>query len=271
MEAIGQVSRGDRIRRSVNGEARGGLTDSGRTDSLGGGIVGKVLRIRAGDGQWTGRPVAPSVMRPSRPGWTIPASCPFRGEGGCPLAEGAAPVVEDDPLAETISYHQGETYVEHDGFPDEDDLVDRRLGQYLLGPVIGHGTMGRVYRAEHAGLGRTCALKVMNPGLVARQPQIVDRFWAEGEGVGDLRLAGDEAPDSCRRWRRSARGRRARPGRPGPSAPWPITGLARYWRPTVDQVLVEMPAARAGDRPGRDGPGLPGPGTPASGGPAPSR
>jgi serine/threonine-protein kinase len=73
-----------------------------------------------------------------------------------------------------------------DGFPSIDDLIDRTLGQYRIGPVIGRGNMGRVYRGEHAGLGRTCAIKVMNPGLVDRQPQILERFWAEARALAGL-------------------------------------------------------------------------------------
>jgi serine/threonine-protein kinase len=119
-------------------------------------------------------------------GSDVPAACPFHGEEGCPLGSPMAAPVEDDPLAETVAYDANDPQVEPDGFPLEDDLVDHRLGQYLLGPVIGHGSMGRVYRAEHAGLGRMCAIKVMNPGLVARQPQIVDRFWAEARAVAHL-------------------------------------------------------------------------------------
>ncbi len=46
--------------------------------------------------------------------------------------------------------------------------------------------MGRVYRAEHLGLCRPCAIKVMNPGLVARQPQVRERFWAEARAVANL-------------------------------------------------------------------------------------
>jgi serine/threonine-protein kinase len=46
--------------------------------------------------------------------------------------------------------------------------------------------MGRVYEAEHASLARPCALKVMNPGLVAREPQVVYRFWAEARAIAGL-------------------------------------------------------------------------------------
>jgi len=46
--------------------------------------------------------------------------------------------------------------------------------------------MGRVYRAEHLELARPCAIKVISPGLVAKQPQIRERFWAEARAVANL-------------------------------------------------------------------------------------
>src|SRR5262249_39446949 len=75
---------------------------------------------------------------------------------------------------------------DEDGFPEVDDLENQTLGQYRLGTVIGRGSMGRVYRAEHLGLCRPCAIKVMNPGLVARQPQVHEEFWAEARVVANL-------------------------------------------------------------------------------------
>ncbi len=46
--------------------------------------------------------------------------------------------------------------------------------------------MGRVYQAEHEFLCRPCAIKVLNPGLVARQPQIREQFWSEARVVANL-------------------------------------------------------------------------------------
>jgi eukaryotic-like serine/threonine-protein kinase len=99
-------------------------------------------------------------------------------------------------LAETVAYQEGASpsgraaprslLGEGDGFPEVDDLLDQTLGQYRLETVIGRGTMGRVYRAEHLGLYRPCAIKVMNPGLVARQPQVREHFWAEARAVANL-------------------------------------------------------------------------------------
>jgi eukaryotic-like serine/threonine-protein kinase len=40
-----------------------------------------------------------------------------------------------------------------------------RFGTYIIGPCIGHGGMARVYRAEHQGLQRQVALKVLTDGV----------------------------------------------------------------------------------------------------------
>jgi serine/threonine-protein kinase len=126
----------------------------------------------------------PLCAEPVRDG-TIPPRCPFSGEIGCPLCEETEPAAAADPLAETIAY-QSQPAPESDGFPKIDDLTGRPLGQYVLGTVIGRGCMGRVYWAEHTGLRRTSALKIMNPALVNREPQIVERFWAEARAIAGL-------------------------------------------------------------------------------------
>lgn len=130
----------------------------------------------------------PPVIEPSGP-----ASTPQRG-GGAQTAEKESPRKADD-LSETIAYHPhnvvpesgSETSLfEDDGFPEVDDLAESTLAHYQLGEAVGRGSMGRVYRAEHLGLGRPCAIKVMNPGLVAKEPQIRERFWAEARAVANL-------------------------------------------------------------------------------------
>jgi len=40
-----------------------------------------------------------------------------------------------------------------------------RFGAYVIGPCIGHGGMARIYRAEHEGLRRQVALKVLTEGV----------------------------------------------------------------------------------------------------------
>jgi eukaryotic-like serine/threonine-protein kinase len=117
----------------------------------------------------------------------LPTECPYEGDATCPLFLRANTLPGSSTLEETIAYPGTWASEESDdGFPETDDLVDSLLGQYRLGPVIGRGSMGRVYRGEHSGLQRTCAIKVMNPSLVLRHPQIIDRFWAEARALANL-------------------------------------------------------------------------------------
>ncbi|WP_435018929.1 serine/threonine protein kinase [Tundrisphaera sp. TA3] len=99
------------------------------------------------------------------------------------LASGGVTVDAESTI--TLRGDEEEREPDH-GFPQVDDLTDRTLGQYRMGPVIGHGSMGRVYQAEHLTLCRPCAIKVLNPGLLSRQPQVREQFWAEARFVANL-------------------------------------------------------------------------------------
>jgi eukaryotic-like serine/threonine-protein kinase len=104
-----------------------------------------------------------------------------------PLVDNFGQTVEYEGDA-TVTYRaDGElpTDLDH-GFPAVDDLTGGLLGQYKMGPVIGFGSMARVYQAEHQYLCRPCAIKVLNPGLVIRQPQVREQFWAEARVVANL-------------------------------------------------------------------------------------
>jgi serine/threonine protein kinase/TPR repeat protein len=61
----------------------------------------------------------------------------------------------------------------------------QRLGRYELLGLIGQGGMGTVYKAQDTRLGRTVALKVMNPGLGAVSDAAA-RFEREGRSLAAL-------------------------------------------------------------------------------------
>nr|WP_303652498.1 serine/threonine-protein kinase [Paludisphaera mucosa] len=67
-----------------------------------------------------------------------------------------------------------------------DDLIGRKLSQYRILEDLGRGSMARVFKAWHLGLERTCALKIIDPTLVARRPILRDQFWAEARAAANL-------------------------------------------------------------------------------------
>ncbi|HWE39092.1 MAG TPA: serine/threonine-protein kinase [Isosphaeraceae bacterium] len=115
-----------------------------------------------------------------------PTPCPFPGGEACPLVVEMAGRCAGGPLNETVPGSTIQSLAALDGFPAEDDLAHRRLGNYRLGEILGQGEMGRVYFGRHEGLGRPCAIKVMNPGLVHRQPKLLERFRDEARAVAGL-------------------------------------------------------------------------------------
>lgn len=57
--------------------------------------------------------------------------------------------------------------------------------RYKILKVLGEGGMGRVYLAEHARMGRRCAVKVMNP-MLASSPDAVARFNREAANASQI-------------------------------------------------------------------------------------
>ena len=58
-------------------------------------------------------------------------------------------------------------------------------GRYRIGTKLGEGGMGAVFRAEQLSLKRTCAVKLLRPGL-AGNAQMLRRFNAEAEAIAKL-------------------------------------------------------------------------------------
>ncbi len=67
-----------------------------------------------------------------------------------------------------------------------DDLVGQVIAErYHVLRMLGEGGMGRVYLAEHVRMGRTCAVKVMNPKLLY-DPDSVSRFSREAANASRI-------------------------------------------------------------------------------------
>ena len=68
----------------------------------------------------------------------------------------------------------------------QQDLIGRTVSdRYLIRNVLGEGGMGTVYEAEHMGLGRQVAIKVLNPSQ-AKKRVAVKRFQQEARAAGAI-------------------------------------------------------------------------------------
>lgn len=67
-----------------------------------------------------------------------------------------------------------------------ESLIGRKIAQYRIIEDLGRGSMARVFKAWHLGLERTCALKIIDPHLVARRPMLRDQFWTEARSAANL-------------------------------------------------------------------------------------
>lgn len=71
-------------------------------------------------------------------------------------------------------------------FKNEDPMVGKVLpGGYQILDLLGVGGMGRVYRAEQRTLGRTVAVKVIHPHLLADEKSLA-RFFTEARATSQL-------------------------------------------------------------------------------------
>jgi len=69
---------------------------------------------------------------------------------------------------------------------DADPLIGEHLGRYEIERALGEGGMGKVYAAVNPEIGARVAIKVLHANS-ARDPSIVDRFFAEARAVNLIR------------------------------------------------------------------------------------
>jgi serine/threonine protein kinase len=67
------------------------------------------------------------------------------------------------------------------------DMVGQTLDKYRLIKHIGRGGMADIYLSKQPGLDRDVAIKILNPYIVAEDPNFVNRFRREGRAVAALR------------------------------------------------------------------------------------
>jgi serine/threonine-protein kinase len=106
----------------------------------------------------------------------------------CPLCGETLSPLQDAPTADFSDLAARGTYV--GSYPEQSSEVDRLIGKrvskYSIEAFLGKGGMARVYRATHLMLERPCAIKVLNPLLVQRNPDYVKMFFAEARAAASL-------------------------------------------------------------------------------------
>lgn len=69
--------------------------------------------------------------------------------------------------------------------PQADLLIGQTIGNYLVTQKLGEGGMGAVYLAEHPGIGKKVALKVLHAEY-STNPEIAERFFNEAKAVNNI-------------------------------------------------------------------------------------
>jgi eukaryotic-like serine/threonine-protein kinase len=71
------------------------------------------------------------------------------------------------------------------GSQQPDLLIGQTIGNYLVTQKLGEGGMGAVYLAEHPGIGKKVALKVLHNEFSSNQ-EVAARFFNEAKAVNDI-------------------------------------------------------------------------------------
>ena len=71
------------------------------------------------------------------------------------------------------------------GASQHDPLIGQTIGNYLVKQKLGEGGMGAVYLAEHPGIGKKVALKVLHSEF-SGNAEIAERFFNEAKAVNNI-------------------------------------------------------------------------------------
>jgi hypothetical protein len=73
--------------------------------------------------------------------------------------------------------------------PDSQAVIGQTVGNYRITHLLGEGGMGAVYMAEHPGIGRKAAVKVLHPAL-STNADIATRFFNEARAANAIHHPG---------------------------------------------------------------------------------
>ena len=93
------------------------------------------------------------------------------------LSPASAPLARED-MTESVSIVEGDK--------DSGEIINQVLaGRYRIVKMVGEGGMGRVYEAEHIGIGKRVAVKILHPAFT-RTPDVVERFKREARAASRI-------------------------------------------------------------------------------------
>ncbi|WP_437204909.1 serine/threonine-protein kinase [Planctomicrobium sp. SH664] len=113
------------------------------------------------------------------------------GDGQCPRC-GLSLLPESAVSLPTLVFGQGVTEPAAAAQPSPSEtellesLIGRNIDRYQVETFLGRGGMGWVFLARHLKLNRICALKILSPRLLLKDPGYLDRFCTEGQAAAAL-------------------------------------------------------------------------------------
>ncbi|SFJ59715.1 serine/threonine protein kinase [Planctomicrobium piriforme] len=113
------------------------------------------------------------------------------GDSCCPRCGMQAPEHASSSLNTIHISMEDLNPVEFDAHGKDDlhHLSGTEIDRYRLQSLLGKGGMGWVFLAQHQQLNRPCAVKILSPSLVRKDPDYLERFHVEGQAAASLNHA----------------------------------------------------------------------------------